>query len=89
MWIKFIVDYRGRETGENFFQKGQVADLESEGASFLIADKRAVATKAPVVKKDKQAKLEESALPPEGEKPDQDSLENSEHDEAEEETPKE
>jgi hypothetical protein len=43
MKIKFLVDYRGRETGENFFRKGEVADLDPEGATFLIQDGRAVA----------------------------------------------
>lgn len=69
MKIKFLVDYRGRETGENFYQKGEVADLEPEGATFLIQDHRAVAVKAPKPARETKPVAEQATLPntqPEG-----------------------
>ena len=74
MYIKFIVDYRGRETGENFFQKGSIADLPSEEATFLIDDGRAVEVKdlKPPAKKEKPVGGKAApALLLEGEEPDQ------------------
>lgn len=40
MKIKFLSDFRGRETGEQFFKAGDIADLET-GAQ-LVATGRAV-----------------------------------------------
>lgn len=42
MKIKFLVDFRGRETNERYYQSGQVVELPDDIASRLIADKRAV-----------------------------------------------
>jgi len=40
MRIKFLTDFRGRETGEQFFKAGELADLET-GAQ-LVATRRAI-----------------------------------------------
>lgn len=56
MKIKFLVDFRGRETLERFYQKGQVVDSPQEIAERMIADKRAaeVVGKPPVVVADEK-----------------------------------
>lgn len=41
MKIKFLQDFRGRETNEQFFERGQVAEFEDGVASRLVADGRA------------------------------------------------
>lgn len=41
MKIKFIVDFRGRETNEQFYQSGQEVDLEDSIANRLVQDGRA------------------------------------------------
>lgn len=41
MKIKFRTDFRGRETGEQFYQAGQVVELEAELAERLVRDGRA------------------------------------------------
>lgn len=42
MKIQFLTDFRGRETGERFFQAGQVVELDDDTAAGLIANRRAV-----------------------------------------------
>ena len=41
MKIKFLSDFRGRETGEQFFCAGQIAEVDVETAERLINDERA------------------------------------------------
>lgn len=44
MKIQFVSDFRGRETGEQFYRKGEQADLPTDAAEKLVADGRAVMT---------------------------------------------
>jgi hypothetical protein len=41
MKIKFLSDFRGRETNEQFYQAGEVVELPLETAERLINDGRA------------------------------------------------
>lgn len=41
MQIKFLVDFRGRETNERYYTAGQLVELDDQTAARLIADKRA------------------------------------------------
>lgn len=41
MKIKFLHDFRGRETGEQYYTAGQVVEIDDQTAARLIADKRA------------------------------------------------
>lgn len=45
MKVRFVVDYRGVLTGEQWFQAGQEAEIADLQAEQLIADGRAEAVK--------------------------------------------
>ena len=63
MQIKFLTDFRGRETGEQFFRAGDVADIEDpKQAAALIANGRAVELPSPVAVADEKP----AALPAKG-----------------------
>lgn len=39
--VRFLMDYRGKLTGEIFYTKGEVAEFEAGVAAALVEDKRA------------------------------------------------
>jgi len=53
MLIRFLRDFRSKHTGENFYEAGTTADLESEHAQPLIAE--GAAEFVPVVVREGQA----------------------------------
>lgn len=59
MKIKFLSDFRGRETNEQFYQSGDIVDLPGDIAARLVTDGRAVeivekVAKLPVVVADEK-----------------------------------
>ena len=56
MKIKFLTDFRGRETGERYFMAGEVWECEPEQAELLIESGRA---KAVAERKPKPAPIPE------------------------------
>jgi hypothetical protein len=46
MNIRFVRDFRGRETQERFYRAGEVLDVDSDTAEKLIASHAAVAVEA-------------------------------------------
>ncbi len=51
MKIKFLVDFRGRETGERYYRAGETVELEDETAQTLVSDGRAeLVVKSPISK---------------------------------------
>jgi hypothetical protein len=47
MKIKMLIDFRGRETNEQYYQAGQTVDLPDDIAARLVADKRAELAEQP------------------------------------------
>jgi len=39
--VKFLMDYRGKLTGEQFYQEGETAEFEEAVAAELVERKRA------------------------------------------------
>lgn len=64
MQIKFLTDFRGRETGEQFYKAGDTTDIEdTKQAAALIANGRAIdIAPAPVAVADEKP----AALPAKG-----------------------
>ncbi len=53
MKVKFIVDFMGKETNEQFYPKGSVVDFDPELAEMLVTDGRAVVAEDEVNDQDK------------------------------------
>ena len=45
--IRFLVDFQGRETGNQFFKAGEVGEFSRDAALMMIAEGRAVAFEQP------------------------------------------
>ena len=58
MIIKMLVDFRGRETNEQYFQAGQVIEVPDDIAARLIENKRAelAETETPLAQPAKKGK---------------------------------
>ena len=56
MKIKMLSDFRGRETNEQYYQAGQVADLPDDVAARLVADKRAEYAQEPAQEQKQEPK---------------------------------
>jgi hypothetical protein len=41
MKVKFKSDFRGKETGEQYFRAGEIADFDDKTAARLVTDGRA------------------------------------------------
>jgi hypothetical protein len=59
MKIKFLIDFRGRETNEQFYQSGDIVDVSGDMGARLVTDGRAVeivekVAKLPVVVADEK-----------------------------------
>ncbi len=54
MRLKFLTDFRGRETGEQFFKAGEVGDFEELQARKLIETKRAILLDTPAAVADEK-----------------------------------
>lgn len=53
MKVKFLVDFRGRETGEVFYRAGDVADIEPLPARQLIGNGCAIEIEPVIVADEK------------------------------------
>lgn len=51
MVVKFLRDYRGKETGEKFYQAGEVLELDNAAALRLIEWHAAEEVKRPLPEK--------------------------------------
>ena len=45
--VKFLQDFRGVETGEVYYKKGDIGEVEDEWLERLVQDKRAVIVDEP------------------------------------------